>query len=54
MGKLKSFYVELENPNGVYYAGQIMNGRLVVELIEEMHMKGKMILITYIYVCIHV
>eukprot|EP00105_Crassostrea_gigas_P028657 XP_011450385.1 PREDICTED: arrestin domain-containing protein 17 [Crassostrea gigas] len=39
MGKLKSFYVELENPNGVYYAGQIMNGRLVVELIEEMHMK---------------
>lgn len=51
MGKLKSFHVELENPNGVYYAGQIMNGRLVVELIEEMHMKGKMILITYI--CMH-
>lgn len=54
MGKLKSFYVELENPNGVYYAGQVMNGRLVVELIEEMHMKGKMIFIPYIYVCIQV
>lgn len=52
MGKLKAFYVELENPNGVYYAGQIMNGRLVVELIEEMHMKGKMSMITYMYVYI--
>lgn len=54
MGKLKFFYVELENFNGVYYVGQIMNGWLVVELIEEMYMKGKMILIMYIYVCMYV
>lgn len=41
MGKLKAFYIELENPQGVYFAGQIINGKLIVELDAEMKMRGK-------------
>jgi hypothetical protein len=41
MGKLRAFYIELENANGVFFAGQIINGRLVVELDAEMKMRGK-------------
>lgn len=41
MGKLRAFYIELENPQGVFFAGQIVNGRLVVELDAEMKMRGK-------------
>ncbi|XP_062620954.1 arrestin domain-containing protein 3-like isoform X2 [Saccostrea cucullata] len=39
MGKLRAFYIELENPQGVFFAGQIINGRLVVELDAEMKMR---------------
>ncbi|XP_056022796.1 arrestin domain-containing protein 17-like isoform X2 [Ostrea edulis] len=39
MGKLRAFYIELENPQGVFFAGQIVNGRLVVELDAEMKMR---------------
>ncbi|XP_022332250.1 arrestin domain-containing protein 17-like [Crassostrea virginica] len=39
MGKLKAFYIELENPQGVYFAGQIINGKLIVELDAEMKMR---------------
>lgn len=40
MGKLRSFYVELLDPQQVYFAGQTINGRLVVELDGEMKMRG--------------
>lgn len=40
MGKLRSFYVELLDPQQVYFAGQTINGRLVVELDAEMKMRG--------------
>lgn len=40
MGKLRSFYVELLDPQQVYFAGQTINGRLVVELDSEMKMRG--------------
>ncbi|XP_065942642.1 arrestin domain-containing protein 17 isoform X5 [Magallana gigas] len=39
MGKLRSFYVELLDPQQVYFAGQTINGRLVVELDAEMKMR---------------
>lgn len=41
MGKLKAFYIELENPQGVYFEGQLLNGKLIVELDAEMKMRGK-------------
>lgn len=40
MGKLRSFYVELLDPQQVYFAGQTITGRLVVELDAEMKMRG--------------
>nr|XP_022332254.1 arrestin domain-containing protein 3-like [Crassostrea virginica] len=39
MGKLKAFYIELENPEGVYFSGQVVNGKLFVELGAEMKMR---------------
>ena len=40
MGKLKAFYIELENPEEVYFSGQVVNGKLFVELGAEMKMRG--------------
>ncbi|XP_062597207.1 arrestin domain-containing protein 17-like [Saccostrea cucullata] len=39
MGKLRAFYIELENQQGVFFPGQIINGRLVIELDAEMKMR---------------
>ncbi|XP_061179230.1 arrestin domain-containing protein 3-like [Saccostrea echinata] len=39
MGKLKTFYIELENSKGVFLAGQTINGKLVIELNAEMKMR---------------
>ncbi|XP_062578841.1 arrestin domain-containing protein 2-like [Saccostrea cucullata] len=39
MGTLRAFYIELQNPEGIFSAGQIINGRLVVELDAEMNMR---------------
>ncbi|XP_062595427.1 arrestin domain-containing protein 3-like [Saccostrea cucullata] len=39
MGNLKAFYIALENPQGVFLAGQTINGKLVVELDAEMKVR---------------
>ncbi|XP_062579348.1 arrestin domain-containing protein 3-like [Saccostrea cucullata] len=39
MGKLKAFFIELENSDGVFSPGQTINGKLVIELNEEMKMR---------------
>ena len=31
----------MENPQGVYFEGQLLNGKLIVELDAEMKMRGK-------------
>ncbi|XP_062604447.1 arrestin domain-containing protein 3-like [Saccostrea cucullata] len=39
MGKLKSLYIQLENPKAEYRSGQIINGSLVMESSKEMIVK---------------
>jgi hypothetical protein len=40
MGKLKSLEIELNNPMAVFHIGQAIEGQVVIELNEEMKMKG--------------
>lgn len=40
MGKLNIFEITLSNLQGVYYAGQNVQGHCTVELNEEMSMRG--------------
>nr|XP_022329045.1 arrestin domain-containing protein 17-like [Crassostrea virginica]XP_022329046.1 arrestin domain-containing protein 17-like [Crassostrea virginica]XP_022329047.1 arrestin domain-containing protein 17-like [Crassostrea virginica] len=39
MGKLRSFLITLDSSQDVYFAGQIISGKLVVELDAQMHMR---------------
>jgi hypothetical protein len=41
MGKLNAFFIELENTQGVHEPGEIVRGRLGVELDAEMKVRGK-------------
>ena len=41
MGKLNKFQVLLNNPRGVFYPGEIVSGNVIVDLKEEMKMRGK-------------
>ena len=40
MGKLKEFYILLEKPNAVYFAGDWVNGQVVMKLSDSMKMRG--------------
>ncbi|XP_076472508.1 arrestin domain-containing protein 3-like [Babylonia areolata] len=40
MGKLNIFEITLDNSQGVYYAGQNVQGHCTIELTEEMSMRG--------------
>lgn len=40
MGKLRAFIIELDNPQGVFFAGNFVSGRLHIELDAEMNMRG--------------
>ena len=40
MGKLRSFQITLDSSQDVYFAGQTISGKLLVELDAEMHMRG--------------
>lgn len=40
MGKLRSFLITLDSSQDVYFAGQTISGKLVVELDAQMHMRG--------------
>ncbi|KAK7115750.1 hypothetical protein V1264_001566 [Littorina saxatilis] len=40
MGKLNTFAIMFSNPQGVFYAGQNVEGQCTVELNEEMSMRG--------------
>ena len=42
MGKLNKFQVLLNNPRGVFYPGEVVAGNVVVDLKEEMKMRGKL------------
>lgn len=39
MGKLRAFIIELDNPQGVFFAGNFVSGRLHIELDAEMNMR---------------
>lgn len=39
MGKLRAFIIELDNPQGVFFAGNCVSGRLYIELDAEMNMR---------------
>ena len=41
MGKLNIFEITLTNFNGVYFAGQNLEGHVTVELNDGMKMRGK-------------
>ena len=41
MGKLNYFVITLNNPQSVYYAGQMLEGSVTVELNDAMKMRGK-------------
>lgn len=41
MGKLNYFAINLQNPSAVYFAGQSLQGYVIVDLREEMKVKGK-------------
>lgn len=40
MGKVKRFDIFLDNPSAVYFAGQLLSGRVVLMLSESMEMRG--------------
>ena len=44
MGKLNRFEILLSQPQGVFQAGQIVEGQVLMELNDEMKMRGKNIL----------
>jgi hypothetical protein len=41
MGKLKRFDILFENPQAVFFTGQVVAGTVVVELTEPMKMRGR-------------
>ncbi len=40
MVKLKAFAVLFSNDQGVYYAGQVVEGQILIDLTEPMKMRG--------------
>ena len=40
MGKLNQFQIVLDKPGGVYYPGEVMSGHVILELKEDMKMRG--------------
>jgi hypothetical protein len=47
MGKLTSFEIQLSNPFAVFYAGQTIEGEVVMELNKEMKLRGTTIISRY-------
>ena len=43
MGKLNQFQIVLDKPGGVYYPGEVMSGHVILELKEDMKMRGNVI-----------
>lgn len=40
MEKIKSFIIDLENPLGVYYLGQVVRGEIILELDTPVKIRG--------------
>jgi hypothetical protein len=40
MGKLRSFYITLDNAGGIFWSGQTVIGRVIVDLEAEMKIRG--------------
>lgn len=40
MGKLRSFQINLDNAQGIFWSGQTVSGRATVDLESEMKMRG--------------
>lgn len=48
MEKIKSFIIDLENPLGVYYLGQVVRGEIILELDTPVKIRG-MIQVLYLH-----
>lgn len=40
MEKIKTFIIDLENPLGVYYLGQVVRGEIILELDTPVKIRG--------------
>ena len=49
MGKISQFHVVLNSPQAVYFAGQWIQGQVILNLNEEMKMKGDYQIIILIF-----
>ena len=49
MGKIRQFDIVLNSPQDVYFAGQLIQGQVILNLNEEMKMKGDYGIITLIF-----
>jgi hypothetical protein len=47
MGKLRSFQIQLDNAGGIFWAGQTVSGRAIVDLEAEMKMRGIIIFLSF-------
>ena len=43
MGKLQKFEIEFDHPQAVYRAGELLRGKVVVNLKEPMKMRSKLL-----------
>jgi len=41
MGKIKQYEIQLDDPQLVYLPGQTINGKVVLQLSEDLSIKGK-------------
>ena len=42
MGKLNQFQIILDKPGGVYHPGEVLSGHVIVDLKEELKMRGNL------------
>ena len=41
MGKLRKFQILIDNPKGVFYPGEVVTAQVVLEVKEEMKLRGR-------------
>ena len=44
----RTFYVTLQNPKGIFWAGEILSGTVILETDEDVKMNGNFFLIFYL------